>query len=670
MIRRSTPQTSLLGEQAAEVWARMRDRHLQRVDVLERAVLALMDGDLDEELREHAESEAHALAGAAGTFGMRSGSRLARALEQTFRARHTLERSLAARLADQVLALRKEVERPYAAEAMSPGKDTTRVLLVTEGDRSEQYVTEGLARGLEVLVSEFAGAPAALTAHAPDGVVIEVGSASVTDTVRLLDQLGPRTTGPMLVVSADDDMEVRLALARCGALGPLVPTHEPSDVLQRVETLVEAQLQSTGSVLLVDADAYSVQLASLILEQAGHRVHTLADPRRFWETLESVAPDLVVLGVAMAGVSGIDLCAAVRADPRWRELPVIFMATPAEAELVRDAYRVGGDDVLRKPLQRDEFVARLENRLRRSRLLRRHAESDPVTGLANRKKAERELDRFLRLARRHHHQVSLVLARLDRLEDVGERFGQGVLDGVVLWFGQLLQQSFRSEDVVSRWGPNEFVVGLFDANAANATVRAREIMAALREREFHAADGQAFSLTCSAGIATFPDDATGTVELHAAADAALLGAGGGLTGEALGVASAPNTRSAGWVDVLLVEDDASIATLLVHALESRQYLVRWLRDGREAAAALHGDRPEIKARLVLLEVNLPGLDGLSVLRGLAAQDKLRHTRVVVLSSRTTEAETIQAFELGAFDYVAKPFSVAVLGERIRRALSA
>ena len=109
--------------------------------------------------------------------------------------------------------------------------------------------------------------------------------------------------------------------------------------------------------------------------------------------------------------------------------------------------------------------------------------------------------------------------------------------------------------------------------------------------------------------------------------------------------------------------------MLLHALESRQHQVRWIRDGQEAADALLGDRPEIRARLILLEVNLPGLNGLSLLRSLAAQDMLRHTRVIVLSARSTEAETVQAFELGAFDYVPKPFSVAVLTERIRRALS-
>ncbi len=159
-------------------------------------------------------------------------------------------------------------------------------------------------------------------------------------------------------------------------------------------------------------------------------------------------------------------------------------------------------------------------------------------------------------------------------------------------------------------------------------------------------------------------------ELHAAADAALVLAARAGEEECLGIASLPHARTGGRVDVLILDEDAAVATVLLHALQSRQYEVRWIRDGQEAAAALLGERPELRARLLLLEVNLPGLNGLSLLRSLAAQDTLRHTRAIVLSARSTEAETVQAFELGAFDYVPKPFSVAVLTERIRRALQA
>lgn len=671
MIAFASLDAAMRGQHAAEVWARLRDRHLQRVEVLEGAVLALMDGALDEELRGRAEAEAHALAGSVGTFGLRGGARLARALEQSFAARYTLGRPMAARLADQVTALRRELERPRVAAGAAADMDGgRRVLVLTDDGRGDQFVTEGVTAGLEVMVRPLHGGHVAVFEEAPDAIVVEAGDASVDAVVSLLGSLAGRATGPVLVTAVDDDMAIRLAIARSGAIGPLMAGHPPSAILERALAAMQGREGATASLLVVDIDPYSLQSVTLVLEQAGHRVHALDAPAGFWETLESVTPDLVVLGAELNEVTGLDLCRALRADPRWRDLPVIFMASADEAPLVKGAYHAGADDVVRKPLQREELIARVENRLHRSRQLRRQGEADALTGLPGRPKAEREIERFIQLARRHRHEVTLVTLRLDRHADVVQRAGQGAMDAAVLAFSQVLRHSFRSEDVISQWGPNEFVVALFDSNGANAAVRVREVMAALRSRRFPAPPGEAFSLTCSAGIASYPEDGADVRELHEAADAALMAAGNAGVDEALGVACDPNRPATGRADILLVEDDAAVASLLVHALESRQYQVQWMRSGQAAAGALLGAKPALRARLILLEVNLPELDGLALLRSLAEQDVLRHTRVIVLSSRTTEAETVQAFELGAFDYVAKPFSVAVLTERIRRALRA
>jgi DNA-binding response OmpR family regulator len=120
--------------------------------------------------------------------------------------------------------------------------------------------------------------------------------------------------------------------------------------------------------------------------------------------------------------------------------------------------------------------------------------------------------------------------------------------------------------------------------------------------------------------------------------------------------------------VLLVDDDVALGTLVVHALSGRGFSVRWLRDGAEAVELL--DDPGFRARAVLLDVALPGLDGLSVLRHLAEGGRLGTTRVVMLTVRANEGEVLEALDLGAFDHVAKPFSLSVLMHRVRRAVEA
>lgn len=122
------------------------------------------------------------------------------------------------------------------------------------------------------------------------------------------------------------------------------------------------------------------------------------------------------------------------------------------------------------------------------------------------------------------------------------------------------------------------------------------------------------------------------------------------------------------VDVVVVEDDPLLADLLRHALTTRGYRFRHFTDGQAAACELAGSPPAVRSRVVLLDVDLPALNGLGVLRQMAITDNLAATRVIMLTAHSSETEIVNALELGAFDHVAKPFSVPVLMQRVRRAL--
>jgi DNA-binding response OmpR family regulator len=123
----------------------------------------------------------------------------------------------------------------------------------------------------------------------------------------------------------------------------------------------------------------------------------------------------------------------------------------------------------------------------------------------------------------------------------------------------------------------------------------------------------------------------------------------------------------GLLDVLIVHDDVVLGGLLTRVLSGHGLRTRRLADSDEATRRLLGGTPP--ARVVLLDIGLPGLDGPSVLRAMADQGVLERTRIIVVTGRAAEHGRLPELALGAFDHLAKPLSVPVLVPRICRALA-
>ena len=111
--------------------------------------------------------------------------------------------------------------------------------------------------------------------------------------------------------------------------------------------------------------------------------------------------------------------------------------------------------------------------------------------------------------------------------------------------------------------------------------------------------------------------------------------------------------------ILLIEDEARIRAFLARGFEAEGYVVEGTEDGRDGLVrALSGD-----CDLVILDLMLPGLDGLAVLRELHA--RAPELPVVILSARSELSTKLRSFELGAVDYLPKPFSLDELLARVR-----
>ncbi len=116
--------------------------------------------------------------------------------------------------------------------------------------------------------------------------------------------------------------------------------------------------------------------------------------------------------------------------------------------------------------------------------------------------------------------------------------------------------------------------------------------------------------------------------------------------------------------ILLVEDEKSIADVVVYNLEKENFRVLWERDGRDGLLKAQAVVPD----LVVLDLMLPGMDGLQVCRHLKSDARTRDVRVLMLTARSEETDEIVGFNLGADDYVTKPFRVRPLIHRVKALL--
>jgi DNA-binding response OmpR family regulator len=115
--------------------------------------------------------------------------------------------------------------------------------------------------------------------------------------------------------------------------------------------------------------------------------------------------------------------------------------------------------------------------------------------------------------------------------------------------------------------------------------------------------------------------------------------------------------------VVLIEDDDDIAEAISYQLEKAGLQVRTARTGEEGLAAVQRG-----ADLVLLDLNLPGMDGLEVCRMIRRQESTAHVPIIIVSARADEVDRVLGLEMGADDYVVKPFSLKELAARAKVAL--
>ncbi|MEH1921963.1 response regulator [Nostoc sp.] len=493
------------------LWQQYQGLMVQRLTVLQELAAALSRKTLTKELRQSAEREAHKLAGVLGMFEQDNGTQIARKIEQILGK----DGDFAAGEKRQLLSLIEDLGSLIKLMGQNADNQisgaiatqiSTRLILIDPnpqlGDQLQQLV-EGWQQ-----ISNLEEAKNFLQTTSPDLVVLNVDDAGWRkESLALLSDLATRTPPvPVLVLAATDELVERVTFAQYGARGFLVKPVTAAQVWDVSSQLLQRTRSLRVNILAVDDDPLILATLRPMLEPWGIRMTGLENPLRFWEVLQSTTPDLLILDVEMPHVTGIELCRAVRTDPRWQELPIVFLTAHREMETVQQVFAVGADDYVVKPVVGAELLTRITHRLERSRLLQSLSTKDSLTGLANQFQSNRDLQHLIAQAEKNQQSVCLAILSVTDFRQINIKYGHQAGNQVLQRWSRLFQLGFCSGEVLGYWGNGEFVMGVSGLTKTEISDRLNDILTTLRQQIFTAFDGDRFQVTCNFAVVEYPSD--------------------------------------------------------------------------------------------------------------------------------------------------------------------
>jgi diguanylate cyclase (GGDEF)-like protein len=274
-------------------------------------------------------------------------------------------------------------------------------------------------------------------------------------------------------------------------------------------------------VLVVDDDPDKRMILSVALEMAGYEVRNASDGEEGLAAVESYQPDLIVTDVMMPKMDGYELARRVRANPLTRFIPIIIQtAARSEAQDARRGAEVGALGYITDPLDIDLLLARVRTLLDFKGYLdtcEEAAFTDHLTGLANRRRFERQLEREVTRTQRYGRPFCLLLLDIDHFKDVNDTHGHEAGDEAIRWLAKTLQAGTRGIDLAARIGGEEFAVLLTETNFDGGVDVAERLRQAIKQEEIPVVG----RITASFGVVEFPACAQTGRELLMNADAAM-----------------------------------------------------------------------------------------------------------------------------------------------------
>ncbi len=430
------------------------------------------------------------------------------------------------------------------------------------------------------------------------------------------------------------------------------------DTVQEICSVSE--MEDKAGILLIDDDPYITDLLRTVLEGSNREIFTASTAKEAEAVLEDKKVSLILLDLILPDTDGRNFLVRLKERATTASVPVIVLSAKLGAQPKTECFALGADAYYEKPFEVETICAAVSAWLYRTEGNLRESRRDHLTGLPNRAAFREAYLRNVSLASRRGESITVAILDLDRFKFVNDNYGHAAGDEVLRRTGAVLTGAFRKSDLLARWGGEEFVVLFPNTSLEGACNAVRKALEALSAQKFQGPGGKEFHVTFSAGVAEVTPSIS-MEEAIAEADRFLYLA------KAQGrnrVLSSKDETSHQPRAILLAEGDETVAAIVKNRLGREGFTIKHFSDGPAALeAAMSGGYS-----LCVLDAKMPGMDGLGLLAKLRATPVCSNLPVLLLTSLGKEKDIARGFQLGADDYLVKPFSILDMVARVRNIL--
>lgn len=444
--------------------------------------------------------------------------------------------------------------------------------------------------------------------------------------------------------------------AELAQLDSAAATSDVESVIDQLKQRLPAP-ETTGVILIVEDDRLTARVHADALADIESAVVIARNGAEAESLLRVHNVSIILLDLVLPDSDGRDLLVRMRASAATRSVPIVVITARMDAATQAECFALGADTLLPKPVDRDVLAALVAAQLDHAAELRTAGRIDRLTGLANRAALTDTIERLAPLARRTRNPLCVAMIDLDYFKAVNDTYGHDMGDTVLREAAQTIVRALRVSDLTARWGGEEFCVLLPDTTPSGAVRALSKALEAVRELVFTSGK-ESFGISFSAGVAAIAPRGTWT-EAVAEADRRLYMAKKSGRNRVFSVedeADPPRPR------ILLVEDDEAVTGVVSALLDREGFAVVCHDDGESALQAAGAEH----FALAIIDVNVPRLSGLALIERLRATPSCAKLPIVLLTGSVEEQDIVRGFEVGANDYITKPFLPGELAARVNR----